>query len=129
MVTLAALQKLKKKYNVIGCATKKEISETLWGLRKHVMEIADVEAIKPFLKPADQRKAQQLINQAERNPIQSYMGLWKPKPMPVAKMSRQRIAKERRQRLRSYDCGCRPADRRIKQRLDFSCGVGRKSKN
>jgi len=97
MVTLAALQKLKKKYNVIGCATKKEISETLWGLRKHVMEIADVEVIKQFLKPADQRKAQRLIHQAERNPIQSYMGLWKPRPMPVAKMSRQRIAKELRE--------------------------------
>ena len=87
---------IEKKYNVIGCATKKEISETLWGLRKHVMEVADVEAIKPFLKPADQRKAQKLIHQAERNPIQSYMGLWKPKPMPVAKMTRQRIVEELR---------------------------------
>lgn len=101
-LTLTDLQKLKKKYYVVGPQTKKTIANALWQVSGRVMTTKDLQDILYLLGTKDKKLVKELLQRRKNKPITNYRGMWKPKPKPLSKMKKAELIKHIKSFVRAW---------------------------
>lgn len=97
-VSVEMLKKMKEKYKVTSHGSKKDMALGIWRVRSSAISTKDLKLIIHLLPKDDQKKAEKLIKHRTDKPITNYKGMWKPKPKPLNKMSRDELIRN----LRSF---------------------------
>ena len=90
-VSIETLKRMKNKYKVSTTGSKKEIARGLYRVRGFTLHSKDLESILPLLAKEDQKIIEKKNNIRINNPITNYKGMWKPKPKPLNKMTRNEL--------------------------------------
>lgn len=103
-LTLTDLEKLKKKYHVVGPQKKKPIANALWQVRGHAMTTKDLQDILYLLGTKDKKLVKELLQRRKNKPITNYRGMWKPKPKskPLSKMTKTELIKDIKSFVRAW---------------------------
>tara|TARA_B110000503_G_C6876682_1_gene300925 strand:- start:27 stop:488 length:462 start_codon:yes stop_codon:yes gene_type:complete len=101
-LTLEDLQKLKKKYHIVGPQKKKTIATALWHVSGRAMTTKDLQDILYLLGTKNKKVVKTLIQKRENKPITNYRGMWKPKTESISKMKKDMIIKQIKSFVRAW---------------------------
>ena len=90
-ISLSKLKQLKKKYQVSGSGSKKNMAQVLWGVRRSALENQDLHDILPLLEIADQKDVKKILENRNDHPITNYKGMWEPISKSILSMSRDEL--------------------------------------
>ena len=90
-ITLKKLESFRKKYKVTTTGNKLEIADGLWRVRGEAISNEDLEKIIPLLSRDYKKRAENLLNDRDNNPITDYKGMWEPQRKPLSKMTKKEL--------------------------------------